>query len=78
MAPNQHIENIRQILNMPTREEARWQSITQSDRKMLCRIAKLPEYNAGKNWGELNDIERKSLKDAAARAAEWANKLELN
>lgn len=77
LTPHEHIEECRRLLNLPSRQEARWKSISLKDKKMLMKIADLPIKLAELEWEKLLNCQRLALMEGAHRAAAWVKKLEF-
>ena len=76
MTPSEWIEQLRQALGMRPRAAAWWGRRSSAERDVLVRAAGLPAWKAGLRWESLTAGEQLRIRQAVARWARWARRLE--
>lgn len=70
------IEQLRKVLGMRPRAAAWWARRSLAERDVLVRAAGLPAWKAGLRWEALTAGEQLRVRQAVARWARWARRLE--
>lgn len=79
----EYLKEIKQTLSMPSREFVAWQRMSNGDRALLVRSARLDKKLIGDDgfirvsWDVIQPADQQQIREAAKRAASWANSLEL-
>lgn len=74
-AAAEHIETMRAMLKMPSRDESLWQNISLNQKRGLLTMAGLPGSWAVRHWGSFTQRERIRLLTQVHDASTWAARL---
>lgn len=72
---SKHIETMRAMLNMPSRDESLWRHIGVNQRRGLLIMAGLPAVWATREWHSFTQQERIKLLTQAHEAGSWSARL---
>ena len=70
-----HIETMRAMLAMPSRDQSLWENLTINQRRGLLTMAGLPGSWSVRDWVSLTQRERVKLLTAAHDASTWSARL---
>ncbi len=79
----EYLKEIKKTLSMPSRDFVAWERMSNGDRALLVRSARLDKKLIGDDgfirvsWDGIQPADQQQIREAAKRAASWANSLEL-
>lgn len=74
---SKYLKEIKESLNMQSRDALAWEKMRINDRSLLVRSAQLSNENVRFEWSRINPESQQKIRAAAKRAAAWVNQLEL-
>jgi len=72
-----YLKEFKQKLNEKPRDQLAWESMCHADKSLLVRSAGLNAEVVRFGWGNISKINQQKIREAAARAANWVNQLEV-
>jgi len=79
----EYLAEFKKVLEMPSRDFIAWESMSNGERSLLIRNAKLEKKLindagfAASSWSLIQPADQQKIREAAKRAAAWVNELEL-